>query len=141
MDLVARPELTALGIVSPVIVALILIALASLIREPARQQYSAVFLAGAGAAYLSGGFGLWEFAFCSVMTVVAYFGLRDYRAIGIGWLLHTGWDWLHHRYGNPIIPFAPMSSMGCAICDPALAVWYLFGAPSIWSLVRRKVAK
>ena len=65
------------------------------------------------------------------MTALAYFGLSNYRAIAAGWLAHTVWDFLHHLYGNPIIPFAPLSSFGCAICDPVIAVWYAFGALSI----------
>ncbi len=125
----------------PVLVALVLIALISLLTEPARQKFSAVFLAGAGAAYLSGGFGLWEFSFCAVMTVLAYAGLSHYRAIAAGWLAHTVWDCLHHLYGNPIIPFEAMSSFGCAICDPVLAVWYAIGAPSIWAVFKRSAKR
>jgi hypothetical protein len=59
-------------------------------------------IAGAGAAYLSGGFGVWEFVFCAVITYCAYRGLHSYRYIGIGWLLHSGWDVLHQFYSNPI---------------------------------------
>ena len=125
---------TAPQLVVPILVAAGLIALISLLAEPARQKFSAVFLAGAGAAYLSGGFGLWEFAFCGVMTGLAFAGLSHYRAIAVGWLAHTVWDYLHHLYGNPIIPFAPLSSFGCAICDPVIAIWYAFGAPSIWRI-------
>ncbi|MCA0891802.1 DUF6010 family protein [Qipengyuania flava] len=124
-------------IVAPVVVALILIALISLLKEPARQKFSAVFVAGAGAAYLSGGFGIWEFAFCALITFLAFRGLDSYRAIAIAWLLHTVWDFFHHLYGNPIIPFASTSSFGCAICDPVLALWYAFGAPSAWRLFKR----
>ena len=54
----------------------------------------------------------------------------------IGWLLHTGWDMLHHLYGNPIVPFAATSSLGCAICDPVIAMWCFMGAPSIWERLR-----
>jgi Family of unknown function (DUF6010) len=89
-------------------------------------------IAGAGAAYLSGGFGVTEFALCSAMTFVAYRGLSNYQWVGLGWLMHTGWDVAHHLYGNLIIPFAPLSSFGCAICDPVLAIWYFAGAPSPW---------
>jgi hypothetical protein len=130
-------DATILQLVLPVVVAIVLIGLISALAEPARQKFSAVFLAGAGAAYLSGGFGLWEFAFCAVMTALAYAGLAHYRAIAIGWLAHTIWDYLHHLYGNPIIPFQPMSSFGCAICDPVLAAWYAIGAPSIWAIFKR----
>jgi len=101
--------------------AVVLVGLCALLREPARQKFSAIFLAGAGAAYLSGGFGVWEFAFCAVITLLAYRGLENYRAIALGWVLHTCWDTAHHLYGNPIIPFAPLSSVGCAICDLGIA--------------------
>jgi hypothetical protein len=86
-----------------------------------------------GAAYLNGGLLGWEFAFCTVMTGVAYWGLKDYRLIGIGWLLHTAWDTVHHLYGTPIVPFVPLSSFGCAICDSAIALWYFQGAPSVFT--------
>ena len=127
----------ALGLISPVVFAFIFIALCSLLREPTRQKVSAVFVAGAGAAYFAGGFGPWELAFCSLITVLAYRGLADYRAIGVAWLCHSGWDLAHDLYGNPIIPFAPASSFGCIVCDPVMAVWYLIGAPSIWPTIRR----
>jgi hypothetical protein len=94
--------------------------------------------AGAGAAYLNGGFGKWEFAFTALVTYFAYRGLRSYNFIGIGWLLHTGWDVLHHLYGNPIVPFAPTSSLGCAICDPVIALWCFIGAPSISELLHKR---
>jgi Family of unknown function (DUF6010) len=123
--------------VAPVGVAGVLVALGSLLREPGRQRFSAIFLAGAGTAYLSGGFGIFEFAFCAVITMLAYLGLQDYRAIAAGWLLHSAWDVAHDLWGHPIIPFAPSSSLGCAICDPGLAVWYALGAPSIWRWSRR----
>jgi hypothetical protein len=107
--------------------------LCSLFKEPNRRNFSALMIAGAGAAYLNGGLLGWEFAFCTVMTGVAYWGLKDYRLIGIGWLLHTAWDTVHHLYGTPIVPFVPLSSFGCAICDPALALWYFRGAPSVFT--------
>lgn len=134
-------DATILHFVWPVLVALALIALMSLFPEPGRRKFSAVFLSGAGGAYLSGGFGLWEFAFCAGMTALAFAGLSHYRAIAAGWLAHTAWDCLHHLYGNPIIPFEPMSSFGCAICDPVLAAWYAVGAPSMWAFVKRPAVR
>lgn len=131
-----RPVLTAPQLVSPVFVAAVLIAACSLFREPNRRNFSAIFVAGARAAYLSGGLGVWEFAFCAAITALAFFGLQNYRWIGIAWLLHTGWDAVHHFYGNPIVPFVPSSSAGCAICDAGLAFWYLAGAPSIYTRIR-----
>ena len=130
MTLQHRPPLTPPLMISPLLVAGVFILLCGLLREPGRRQFSAIFIAGAGAAYLSGGLGVWEFGFCAVMTFVAYRGRSDYRFIGAGWVLHTGWDIVHHLYGNAIVPFLPMSSAGCAICDLGLAAWYFAGAPS-----------
>jgi hypothetical protein len=127
-----------MDILGPVIIALLYISLCSLLREPNRQNFNAIMIAGAGAAYLNGGFGIWEFAFLAVVTYCAYKGLRSYRFIGVGWLLHTGWDVIHHLYGNPIVPFVPESSLGCAICDPVIALWCFAGAPSVYGFLRRK---
>jgi len=128
-------RLAVLGLmnwIAPIIVGLVYISLSSLIKEPARRKFNAVLVGGAGAAYLSGGFGIWEFVFTSVMTYLAFRGLEDYRFIGAAWLLHTGWDFAHFLYGNPIIPFAETSSFGCAICDPVIAIWCFMGAPSVF---------
>lgn len=136
-------RLEALSLINwaaPVVIGLVYIALSSLFREPARQKFNAVMIAGAGAAYLSGGFGVWEFAFATVVTFCAFHGLRDYRFIGVGWLLHTVWDFAHYLYGNPIVPFAASSSFGCAICDPIIAAWCFAGAPSVFDWLRGQTA-
>jgi Family of unknown function (DUF6010) len=130
--------MNVMDILVPVIVALVYISLCSLFKEPSRRNFNAIFIAGAGAAYLNGGFGIWEFAFLAVVTYCAYKGLRSYSFVGAGWLLHTGWDVLHHLYGNPIVPFVPESSLGCAICDPVIALWCFAGAPSVYDLFRGK---
>ncbi len=57
-------------------VAIVWIAAFSLLREPMRHKLSAIMIAGAGAAYLSGGLGEWELAACATFTAVAYKGLR-----------------------------------------------------------------
>lgn len=144
-------ELSIAQFMIPVVAAIITIALASLLREPIRHKLSVVAIAGAGAAYLSGGFGPAEIVFCVLMTFVAYRALdvsngskggwrniTGYQAVALGWILHTVWDIAHHQWGNPIIPFAPSSSFGCAIYDPVLAVWYAKGAPSIWGNDRNR---
>ncbi len=123
-------------ILGPLIVALVYISLSSLFKEPNRRSFNAIFIAGAGAAYLSGGFGIWEFVFLVVVTYCAYGGLQSYSFIGVGWLLHTGWDLLHHLYRNPINPFFAESSLGCAICDPVIALWCFAGGPSVYDLFR-----
>jgi hypothetical protein len=124
-------------IVAPVVVATLFISATSAFKEPQRRNFNAIMIAGAGDAYLNGGLGLWEFAFTALVTYCAYKGLKTYRFIGLGWLLHTGWDFMHHLYGTPIVPFVPTSSLGCAICDPMIAAWCFVGAPSVYNLVTR----
>ncbi len=121
-----------------VTIAFIYILLSSLIKEPERQKASAVILSGAGAAYLSSGLGVWEFAFCTLITFIAYKGLTAYYLIGIGWLLHASWDLVHHLYANPIVVMSPSSSAGCAVCDPVIAIWFFMGAPNVFNWFREK---
>ncbi len=118
-------------IVGPIVIGVLYVCACSFFQEPNRRNFNSVMIAGAGAAYLNGGFGIWEFAFTAIVTYCAYQGLHSYRFIGSAWLLHTGWDVMHHLYGNPIVPFAATSSLGCAICDPVIALWCLAGAPSV----------
>lgn len=128
--------------VMPILIGLLYALLMSLIREPHRRRFNAIMVAGAGAAYLSGGgFGGWEFLFTAVATYVAYRGLESWTFIGIAWLMHTAWDVLHHLKGNPIVPFAHTSSLGCAICDPVIALWCLRGGPSLIDLVRGRFTR
>jgi Na+/proline symporter len=126
--------------ISPLVVALFVIAGCSLFREPDRHYFSTILIAGAGAAYLNGGLGIWEFVFCITITGITYFGLRRYWCIGVAWVMHTIWDVVHHAYGTPIVPFLPDSSIGCAICDVGLAAWYFAGAPSIYARLGRPIA-
>jgi Family of unknown function (DUF6010) len=119
--------------IAPVIFAVLYIALSSLLKEPNRRNFNAIMIGGAGAAYLSGGgLGAWEFVFTAVLTYCAYQGLNSYRFIGLGWLLHTAWDLVHHFYGNPIVPILATSSAGCAITDALLAGWFFANAPSVF---------
>jgi hypothetical protein len=85
-------------VVAPVVVAMLFIGATSAFKEPQRRHFNAIMIAGAGAAYLNGGLGLWEFVFTAVVTYCAYQGLNAYGFIGLGWLLHTGWDIIHHLY-------------------------------------------
>src|SRR6266446_2248332 len=124
-------ELFLQNVAAPIVVAVLFILATSRFEEPNRRHFMAIIIAGAGAAYLSGGFGVWEFVFTALITVCAYKGLNSYRLIGLGWLFHTAWDVLHHLYGNPIIPFLPTSSIGCAVCDPVIAGLCFAGAPAL----------
>jgi hypothetical protein len=116
----------------PLLIGVLYVSLNSLIAEPYSRRFNAIMVAGAGAAYLSGGgLGVWEIAFTAVLTYVAYRGLDSWTFIGIGWLLHSAWDVMHHFRGHPLIPFAHDSSLGCAICDPVIAIWCLAGGPGL----------
>lgn len=115
--------------------------LASLLRAPRRQQAMAVLVAGASGVYFNGGLGLWEYAFSGALLLCAYGGLRAYWPLGVGWLLHSGWDVLHHLYGTPIIPRVPLSSAQCALCDALIAGWLFAGAPCIYGLLRATLGR
>jgi hypothetical protein len=92
-----RPGLTAIEFLAPILIALIFISLCSMLKEPNKRDFMALMIAGAGAAYLNGGLGKWEFVFTAVVTWSAYKGLHSYGFIGFGWLLHTGWDLVQSR--------------------------------------------
>lgn len=81
-------------------------------------------IGGAGAAYLSGGLGSWEFVFYGLFTFITFKSLSNDNFIGAGWLLHSCWDIVRHIYDNPIVPFSPTSSAGCAVLDSIMAVWF-----------------
>jgi hypothetical protein len=117
--------------VGPSFGAALCVLLMSLLREPNRKTFNAIFVGGASGVYLSGGFGVWELLYPVVATPIAFMGLRSYRFIGIAWLMHSCWDIAHHIWGNPIWPFMPTSSFGCMIFDAVLAVWFMAGAPAI----------
>jgi hypothetical protein len=124
--------------IGPVIGAVMFALIMSLVREPARRTVSAMLTAGLTGVYMSGGgFGIWELAFPLVAMPIAYRGLSSYTALAVVWLMHSGWDILHHLYGNPIWPFMPSSSFGCMIFDGVIAVWFLAGAPSLAGALRQ----
>lgn len=122
--------------IGPLLAAGVFIAAMPLVREPARQRLNGLLIAGSTLAYLSGGFGIWELVYPALVTPIAYFALRSYRLVGLGWLMHAAWDALHHLYGNPIWPFMPTSSFGCIIFDSAIAVWFLLDAPPLYQIER-----
>lgn len=126
------PPLTFTDYAGPTIGAIVFILIMSLVKEPARRSYNAILVAGASGVYLSGGLGLWELLYAAVAGgAVAYLGLRSHRFIGLAWLMHAGWDLVHHFHGNAIWPFMPTSSFGCMIFDTLIAIWFLAGAPSV----------
>jgi hypothetical protein len=129
------PPLFFVDFVGPAIGAALFVVGMSLVREPARRTFNAIFVAGASGVYLSGGLGPWELLYPAIVTPVVYLGLRSHRFIGIAWLMHSWWDFVHHFWGNPIWAFMPTSSFGCMIFDALIAVWFLAGAPSVFALL------
>ena len=122
----------------PLIPALLFVLTMSAVPEPVRLRLNAVIAAGFATLYINGGLGFWEFAYMGVATVPAYLGQRSYRWIGVAWLMHTGWDLVHHFHGNPLWHWSESSSMGCAVMDAAVAVWFFAGAPSVYAWRRRR---
>ena len=116
--------------------ALAFIALAGLVPEPWRRRGNVALLCVAGGLYLGRGLGTWDIAIALVVAVLALAGSRSYRAIGVGWCVHTVSDVFHHGAGLPILQDTPLSSFGCAVFDPLIAVWFFFGAPSTGDIVR-----
>lgn len=128
---VAQP-LDLVDFAGPALGAIVAIAAMSLVNEPVRQRLNAFLLAGVSAAYLGGGLGPVELVYLPIGLWFAYRGLDSYRYIAAGWALHACWDVVHHFYGNPIWPWMPTSSLGCAIFDPIIAFWFFAGAPSLF---------
>lgn len=134
------PDFTLLSSIVAVLIAIAFIVVMSFVRDPARQKINAIIIAGVGSVYWNSGLGVWEFLFGSLMLFVAFKGLKHYYFIGIGWLLHTGWDIMHHLFATPIVYLEPSSSAGCAVCDPILALWFFLGAPTIWNLHKKQTS-
>src|SRR5258708_38922232 len=109
--------LAVMDYVGPALGALLFVAAMSLVAEPTRRTLNAIILAGASGVYLSGGFGLWELTYPVVGAAIAFRGLRSYRLIGVGWLIHPCWDISHPLWCNPHWPFMPRSAFGCRIFD------------------------
>jgi len=126
--------MTLSDFLGPALGGLAFILIMSHVRRPARQRFNAIFVAGASAAYMSGGgFGPWELPYIVIAgCIVSYRGLDDVRFIGLAWLMHSAWDTTHHLYGNPLWPFLGSSSHGCAIADAVIGVWFLAGARGPW---------
>ena len=132
----ATRVVTLPALLLPLIPALLVIAILSLLPDAKRMRWSAVSAAGFTGLYLNGGFGAWELVYMAVASVPAYYAQRTYAATGVAWLMHAGWDLIHHFYGNTLWHWDPMSSLGCAIMDPVVALWFFAGAPSIFGKSR-----
>jgi hypothetical protein len=107
VEMQSGPDIGAMDLIAPVLVAILFVSACSFLREPNRRSFNAIMIAGAGAAYLNGGFGKWEFVFTAIVTYFAYRGLQSYNFIGVGWLFHTVWDVLHPS----------LRKSDCALCS------------------------
>src|SRR5688500_7624627 len=123
-------QLAVIDYLGPVTGALLFVAVTTLGKEPTRPSPNVITLAGTSGVCLSGRFWLKELIYPVIGTAIAFRGLRSYRLIGVGWLMHAGWDLAHLLWGNPIWPFMPSSAFGCMIFDSMIALWFLAGAPS-----------
>lgn len=121
------PTLEVMDSVGPVFGGLCFIALMARVPGRARLTVNALLVVGASGVYLSGGFGGWELLYAFLAgPLLGWWALRSYTAIGAGWLLHAGWDALHHFWGRPIWPFLATSSWGCLFFDATIACWFFW---------------
>lgn len=126
-----RPHRYAREVVINLLAAPVFIVAVGLVPEPYRQISMATLLVIAAVVYLGHGLGRLEWVFAAILAGCAVAGLYSYAAIGLGWLLHTISDVLHHRINRPLVARLPLSSFGCAVFDPLIAVWFFLGAPSV----------
>jgi hypothetical protein len=140
MDILPAPPFHLADAIKAIAVALGAIGLATLLQNlPVNRRHAhAVIVTVAAGSYLNGGIGIWEFPFAMLVAGCAYRGLNSYQFIGIAWLLHTGWDIVHHFTGHPMISWLPTSSAECAIKDAILAVWFFVEAPASWNSIGNK---
>jgi Family of unknown function (DUF6010) len=131
-------RMTAPLAAATVLGALIYIGVFSLIPEPSRRYLSIVALASGSSLYYDGGLGAWDKLFWLGVMGLAFAGFRWYPAIGVGWIVHTIWDVLNFRVGHGLETNVLRINLHCAIFDPIIALWFAFGAPSVWELLKRR---
>ncbi|MBX7481697.1 DUF6010 family protein [Qipengyuania qiaonensis] len=124
-----------------VVVGVAFILLAGLLPEPWRQRSMAMLVGFGSGLYWEGALGGWEYLPMLAGLALALLGLRWYPAIGLAWLVHTANDIAHHAYGDPLLASIPLSSFGCAVFDPVIAIWFFAGAPDLIGTVRRRRAR
>ena len=62
------PPLLVVDYVGPIVSAVVFVIVMSLVKEPGRRTFNAIFVAGASGVYLSGGFGPWELLYPAIAT-------------------------------------------------------------------------
>ncbi len=95
-----------------------------------RLNFASLMLAFCGGCYVNGPFGKIETVAGSLFFLCAFIGLYNPLWIGFGWLLHGISDTFHHYADYPLVHWVWFSSLGCAIIDPMLAIYFFMGAPT-----------
>jgi hypothetical protein len=99
------PALVPMDSIGPAIGAVVFVAIMSLVPEPARRSFNAIFAAGAIGVYIGGSFGTWELLYPVLATPIVYLGLRSYKYIGIAWLMHAAWGFTSPPMGQANLAF------------------------------------
>ncbi len=130
---------TTIGILAGFIIPIIWIWSFSAVSEPRRQQVNCILVGLAASTYGNHSFGPIEAA--GTMTVLTFgiLGLSNYRWLGAAWLTHAGLDIAHHLVSDPMFRYFPASSLGCAVTDPILALWFFADAPDIRDAIAKRL--
>lgn len=111
--------------------ALLFIFAVGFIPEPWRQRAMALMLAFAGGVFLHDPTNSYGVLLAVAIAAFALSGFWRYWMLGLGWLLHTAWDINLHVHGHGLAGGDPMGAFGCAVFDPIIGIWLVFGAPSV----------
>jgi Family of unknown function (DUF6010) len=117
--------------VSPIIGGTVFILLTGLIPEAHRRTFHAIVVAAASGTYLNGGLGKVEPALMAVMATAAFFGVNNWKFVGLAWFLHGSVDLAHHSINSPLVSWYIPASFECFIVDWYFAIYFLLGAPNL----------
>jgi hypothetical protein len=88
---------------------------------------SGVILGLAAGAYINNSLAVYEMPLAMLMLFWAYKATSSWTFVGIGWITHAVVDIIHHSLGTPMFSYYDMSSLGCAVLDIILGIWFLMG--------------
>lgn len=129
-------EFSLMFVLQNVVYAIVFVLVVGAIKEPIRQKSMAIMIAMAGGLFAYPPYAELGFMWGAAIAVCGYFGLKSYKFIGLGWILHAIWDTLRYSQDAGLVGQAPHSSLGCAVFDPMIALWFFFGAPSVCKYAR-----
>ncbi len=137
MELAVSTHFSFLLVVQNLGLAALFVAVVGLLKEPTRQRAMAIMVGMAGGLFATPPFAEAGFLVGAVIAACGYFGLKSYPFIGLGWLLHAAWDTFRYSQDAGLVGQPPHASLGCAVFDPMIALWFFLGAPSVWRFARR----